>query len=125
MRPHEFANERFALVNWRGNRVRELMKVLVEPLADCEQPATGAHQVIEVNGAVLVLNKFGDDNRQHGASDDACFDERAGVQPHYRGAVKDGVEVVGARVFVNRVAAPHDRVELGDIDRLPFGGWSC
>src|SRR6185503_18366434 len=71
---------------------------------------------------------FWNDNRQHRTSDDPGLDESAGVQSSDSRAVEDGIEVIGTRIFVNGIAAPHHRIKRRDVDRFPLchagGMWS-
>src|SRR5262245_66196318 len=99
--------------------------MLVEPDAHRDKTSTHRHEIVKVNGAALGLDKLGHHDRQHRTSDDAGFDERAGVQSNNGGAVKDGIEVVSTGPFIDWIAAPHDGIELADVNRLPFrnAGW--
>src|SRR4030095_9067057 len=94
--------------------------MLIESVADRDKTAARGHKVVEVDGAMLVLDKFRNDNRQHRASDNPGLDESAGVQPDNGGAVENRIEVIGARVFIDWIAAPHNRLESADVNRLPL-----
>ena len=116
VRSDELTNERLTVARWCCDCFGELRHVLVQSVPDRQEPATGGQEIVEVNGPVLVFCEFRYDDRQHRTADNAGLDEGARVQAHNRGAVKYRIEVVGTSVFIDRIAAPHDGVQLRKVD---------
>src|SRR5688572_7931758 len=100
----------------RAERIGELGDVRLEVAARTEETTANLEEVAEVNRSLLVIVKLRRKNGQHRPTDDARLDERAGVQADDRGAVVQRVEVVGAALPVDRIAAPHrHRAQITEI----------
>ena len=84
--------------------------MFVEAACDLEESSAGIQQIVEVHGAGLVRLHLRHDDRVHGPADDAAFDECARVDADHSSAVIKRVEVVGARLRVDGIAAPQHGV---------------
>ena len=127
VRPHKRLDERPRLLIARGlppHGVGQLRQVLRHRRRGREQPAVDVLEMLEVQRPFLLPGELVRQHGVHRPADDARLDQRARVHADDRDAVEHRVEVVGARLGVDRVrpAARPDahRVVLGRIEVLPL-----